>query len=71
MAFMATTIQVLNTTKQRLTIVKEIEHIQTYDQVVQHLLDKHSPIPKSMFGSAKGLKPWKKETDRMKFDHER
>jgi hypothetical protein len=47
---MATTIQVRETTKQLLDAVKGKEHIETYDQVIRHLVEKHVDIPKSMFG---------------------
>lgn len=65
-----TTLQVHQTTKQILEDLKKKENLSTYDQVIRHLVKKHIHIPKSMFGAMKGLRPWKKETDRMDFDHE-
>ena len=62
---MATTIQVSGTTKQMLDMLKEREHIGTYDLLLQHIITTHTDVPKSMFGSVKGLK-WKKEEDRLK-----
>lgn len=62
---MPTTIQVSDTTKQTLTVLKERKKVKTHDQVIQYLLNNEMNIPKSMFGAIKGLK-WKKE-DRFDF----
>ena len=62
---MATTIQVSQTTKQMLEMLKNKEHIPTYDALIRFLVHEYKPIPKSLFGSVKGLK-WNKETDRAK-----
>ncbi|HLC84761.1 MAG TPA: hypothetical protein VJH22_03135 [Candidatus Nanoarchaeia archaeon] len=61
---MPTTIQVSGPTKQALDAVKEQEHAPSYDQVIQHLLQAHTGIGKSMFGAAKGMR-WK-ASDRMR-----
>lgn len=60
---MATTIQISNTTKQVLEKLKTEEKVESYDQVIQTLVKMHTRVPKSMFGSFKGLK-WKK-SDRL------
>jgi hypothetical protein len=58
---MATTIQVSGTTKQLLDHLKEKEHAETYDALIQHLVKTHADVPASMYGAVKGLKKWKKE----------
>lgn len=65
-AVMATTIQVSDTTKQMLDMLKEKKHAKTHDMLIHELLEKEAKIPKSMFGSIKGLK-WNKEEDRAIF----
>ncbi len=62
---MATTIQVSDTTKQLLDMLKEKKQIKTHDKLIQRLLEEEIAVPKSMFGAIKGLK-WKKE-DRADF----
>ena len=62
---MATTIQVSDTTKQMLDMLKEKKQAKTHDILIQQLLQTEMKIPKSMFGAIKGLK-WKKE-DRADF----
>ena len=62
---MATTIQVSDTTKQMLDMLKEKKQAKTHDMLIQQLLQTEMKIPKSMFGAIKGLK-WKKE-DRADF----
>ena len=62
---MTTTIQVSDSTKQVLESLKVKESAASYDELIRHLVDKHSKIPKSMFGSIKTSK-WKKE-DRFDF----
>ena len=62
---MATTIQVSNSTKQILELLKKKEKADSYDQVIQHLVQEHTHIKKSMFGTSKGT-GWKKE-DRLEF----
>ena len=57
---MATTIQVSDTTKQMLDMLKQQEQADSYDQVIKHLVKTHAKVPKSMFGSMKGMKPWTK-----------
>lgn len=68
-SLMATTIQVSNTTRQILEQIKKEAHVNSYDQVIQHLVRKHTKIPKSLFGSIPGMR-WNKEDDRMKFHDE-
>ncbi len=63
---MSTTIQVSNTTKQVLEMMKVRKHASSYDEVIQNLMKLDTKVPKSMFGSAKGLGKWKK-SDRMVF----
>ena len=63
---MPTTIQVSDTTKQMLEMLKGKKQMKTNDQLIQYLLDDKMDVPKSMFGAAKGLSKWKKE-DRAEF----
>lgn len=63
---MSTTIQVSDTTKQLLDMLKEKKQIKTNDKLIQYLLDDKMDVPKSMFGAARGLGRWKKE-DRAEF----
>lgn len=60
-----TTIQISGATKQLLVYFKKKERVKTYDHLLQRLLRKKTKVPKSLFGSAKGL-TWSKE-DRMDF----
>lgn len=61
---MATTIQISNVTKQLLETLKEEENANSYDKIIQNLVNEHQEISKSMFGTIKGLR-WNKN-DRMK-----
>ena len=63
---MSTTVQVSETTRQKLEILKNKEKFQTIDQLISDMADKELKTPKSMFGKAK-ISSWKK-SDRMKFD---
>jgi hypothetical protein len=63
---MVTTVQISESTKQLLDSIKEEEEAETFDEVVNHLAHEHLKIPRSMHGSAKGLRPWTKE-DRVRF----
>mgnify|MGYP001577833928 CR=1 FL=1 len=63
---MPTTIQVSETTKQLLDMLKEKKQVKTHDMLIQQLLQTETKIPKSMFGAMKGLKKWSKE-DRFDF----
>lgn len=63
---MATTIQVSDTTKQMLDMLKEKKQIKTHDKLIQYLIEEEVAVPKSMFGAMKGLKKWSKE-DRFDF----
>ncbi|MEK6849633.1 MAG: hypothetical protein AABY01_03630 [Nanoarchaeota archaeon] len=58
---MTTTIQVSDMTKQLLDQLKAREHADSFDAVVEKLAREKMAVPKSMFGSAKGLGPWRKE----------
>lgn len=66
---MATTIQVSETTKQMLQMLKEEEHATSYEEVIRQMLDERLNVPKSMLGALKGFR-WKKSEDRLQF-HER
>ena len=64
---MPTTIQIKETTKQRLDTLKSQKRADSYDEVIQSLLGQ-SGRSRDMFGFAKGkLKPFAKE-DEMDFD---
>lgn len=65
---MPTTVQISNTTKQKLEILKEKEGFRTLDEVISKIADKELKVPKSMFGKAR-ISPWSK-ADRMKFHGE-
>ena len=58
--FMSTTIQVSETTRQKLETVKEQEGARTLDEVISKMVDKELKTPKSMFGKAK-ISSWKKD----------
>ncbi len=64
---MATTIQVGETTKQLLDRLKGRESVETYDQLIQHLLRNHEKVS-DMFGFTR-KKPLKfRKEDEMKFN---
>ena len=63
---MATTIDISVETMEELDILKNKDHVPSYDKVIQHLIEEHEQKT-SLFGVAKGL-TWKKEEDRMRFD---
>ena len=65
---MPTTVQISDTTRQKLEILKEQEGARTFDEIISVIVDKELKTPKSMFGKAK-ISPWKK-SDRMKFHDE-
>ena len=65
---MTTTIQVSNTTRQKLESLKEQLSAVTLDEVISKIADKELKAPKSMFGKVK-ISPWTKK-DRMKFHGE-
>ncbi len=65
---MPTTVQISETTRQKLEILKGQEGLRTLDDVISRMVDKELKTPKSMFGKAK-ISPWKK-SDRMKFHDE-
>ena len=57
---MATTIQVSETTRQLLESYKKKNHASSYDVMLNTLISEKLNIPKSMFGTTKGMK-WSKE----------
>ena len=63
-----TTVQISETTRQKLEVLKTQEGLKTLDEVISKIADKELKIPKSMFGKAK-ISPWRK-SDRMKFHGE-
>ncbi|MBI2144177.1 hypothetical protein HYU17_03440 [Candidatus Woesearchaeota archaeon] len=63
---MPTTIQVSDTTKQLLDLLKEKKQAKTHDKVIQQLAQAEMKIPSSMFGAAKGMR-WKRGEDRAVF----
>lgn len=61
---MATTIQVSDTTKQMLEILKEKMQAKTHDTLIRQLLETETKVPKSMFGALRGKKlKWGKEDE--------
>ncbi len=65
---MPTTVQISDTTRQKLEALKQKEGAHTIDEIISKLADKELKVPKSMFGRAK-ISPWTK-ADRMKFHGE-
>ncbi len=65
---MATTVQISDTTRQKLEVLKKKEGLGSLDEVISRIADKELKTPKSMFGKAK-ISSWKK-SDRMKFHEE-
>lgn len=65
---MPTTVQISDTTRQKLEILKEKGGLRSLDEVISKIADKELKVPKSMFGKAK-ISPWTK-SDRMKFHGE-
>ncbi len=63
---MPTTIQVSDSTKRILDMLKEKERADSYDVVIAEMAKEKLKIPKSMFGKVK-LSPYSREKDRMKF----
>ena len=62
---MATTVQISDSTKQMLDWIKTEEKAATYDEVIQHVIQIHTNVAKSMFGAAK-VSSWNKKKDRLK-----
>lgn len=65
---MPTTVQISDTTRQKLEMLKDQEGLRTLDEVISRIADKELKSPKSMFGKAK-ISGWNKK-DRMKFHDE-
>ncbi len=65
---MSTTIQIANETKQLLDSFKD-EDRNTYDKVIQALINQKKGKINTMFGKHKNLK-WNKKEDGLKFDDE-
>ena len=63
---MVTTIQVQDATKQMLEKLKEMEHAESYDELINKIASEKLGTPKSMFGAVK-LSAYSKKHDRMKF----
>ena len=56
---MATTIQVSETTRQMLEMVKKKMGAKSLDETLQKVLEEQLDVPKSMFGTLKGkMKPF-------------
>lgn len=60
---MTTTIQVSDMTKQLLDQLKVQQHAPSFDVLLGDLAKEKMGAAKSMFGSAKGLGPWKRDDD--------
>ncbi|MDI6721194.1 MAG: hypothetical protein QMD85_02295 [Candidatus Aenigmarchaeota archaeon] len=65
---MPTTVQVSDTTRQKLETLKQKEGLQTLDEVISLMANRELNMPKSMFGKAR-ISGWKK-SDRMKLHGE-
>jgi hypothetical protein len=66
---MSTTIQVKDITKQRLDFLKEKLEASSYDEVINKVTEKEFGSARAMFGSLKGIGPWKK-SDRARSKYE-
>lgn len=62
---MPTTIQVSDSTKRILEMLKEKEKADSYDAVISKIAKEKLKLPKSMFGRVK-LTPYSREKDRLK-----
>lgn len=51
---MATTVQIQDSTKQLLMVIKEKKEMPTYDAVIRELIEEKISIPKSLLGYTKG-----------------
>lgn len=60
---MFTTVQVSSETRRLLEKLKKDMGLESYDGVIEKLARKESGIPDSLFGSCKGSKPFKRETE--------
>ncbi|MAF35294.1 hypothetical protein CMO91_05605 [Candidatus Woesearchaeota archaeon] len=65
---MATTIQVSETTRQQLEILKNKERSDSFDKVIEKLLDKQLKIPKTMLGKIPQLSKFTKADKRGTFN---
>ncbi len=63
---MSTTIQVSNSTKQKLENIKNMKNANSYEEVIEILIDESVGSPRSMFGKVK-LSSWSKK-NRMKLN---
>jgi len=64
---MNTTIQIKQNTLERLKKLKELRDFNSYDELINTLIEEAMDIPKTMFGIDKGkLKKFNKE-DRLEF----
>jgi len=65
--YMNTTIQIKQNTLERLKKLKELRDFNSYDELINTLIEEAMDIPKTMFGIDKGkLKKFNKE-DRLEF----
>lgn len=67
---MATTIQLSEKTLKLLKRLKGTMQVKSYDAVIQKLVSEKEPIPTSLFGANPDLKPYNRETDRIRFRYE-
>ncbi|MBI2346053.1 MAG: hypothetical protein HYV03_04055 [Deltaproteobacteria bacterium] len=67
---MATTIQLGEKTLRLLKRLKVELKLRSYEAVIKHLVSEKEQIPDSLFGANPDLKPYNRETDRMKFHDE-
>ena len=65
---MPTTVQISETTRQKLEMLKSQEGARTLDELIARMADKELKSPVSMFGKAR-ISSWKK-SDRMRFHGE-
>ncbi|MFH1316296.1 MAG: hypothetical protein ABII01_02155 [Candidatus Woesearchaeota archaeon] len=63
---MTTTIQINEETKQMLMKIKEIENMETYNDVIVGLAKERLKVPNSLFGKGKGEITRFKKEDRLR-----
>ena len=64
---MNTTIQIKESTLEKLKILKEIQKVSTYDELLNKLIEIVHDIPESMFGIDKDKLSKFSESDRLEF----
>jgi len=64
---MNTSIQVKQSTLEKLKRLKEVQNVSSYDELINKLIDMANDLPNSMFGIDKGKLNKFVESDRVEF----